>query len=227
MRFPWVRAAVLAVSHATASPAATLAMLRCATTSPPNAHHYPRREILARVGAALPVPDATHAHTQRTGTGELSPAASSVVTPTVRAPTDGPRCPGLGSGSRTVGTSHQAPQPDTPAPHNRAQAAARDFQTEDVQAGERGQVRGRESSLGHVWGSPLQGRSFGSKAYEPPLSEDLDPYPSATPPTHPPTPSIGKSPFDDTNSQDRKSTSGAVNWPAVGRRRRRLRGPGR
>jgi|APMI01.1.fsa_nt_gi hypothetical protein len=161
MRFPWVRAAVLAVSHATASPAATLAMLRCATTSPPNAHHYPRREILARVGAALPVPDATHAHTQRTGTGELSPAASSVVTPTVRAPTDGPRCPGLGSGSRTVGTSHQAPQPDTPAPHNRAQAAARDFQTEDVQAGERGQVRTGETrprgGVRHVWGGPPSG----------------------------------------------------------------------
>ena len=55
---PSARTASLAVSHATASPSATRATVRCATTRASSAHRSPARPgraIYPRAGAALEV----------------------------------------------------------------------------------------------------------------------------------------------------------------------------
>ncbi len=51
-RLPSTRTALLAVSHATPSPSATRATVRCATTIPSSAHRSPVRESFARGSAA-------------------------------------------------------------------------------------------------------------------------------------------------------------------------------
>ena len=51
-RLPSARTASLAVSHATASPSATRATVRCLSTIASNAHRSPRRESFARGSAA-------------------------------------------------------------------------------------------------------------------------------------------------------------------------------
>ena len=150
-RRPSARTASLAVSHATASPSATRATVRCWTPAPRSAHRSPARESFARGGAALVVscrhtcPHPEHRY-RRTVT-------SSVV---------GRHPNGSCASRRTHSVPRHALLPAATAPvirlqdpagqHRpvRLQPLAGHLQAELVETAERRQVRGREGSVRHV-----------------------------------------------------------------------------
>ena len=190
-RLPSARTASLAVSHATASPSATRATVRCANTIASKAHRSPRRESLDRGSAAAVVswrhtcPQCAHRYRRTVTTSVVGrhpngSCANSLVTVSRGAPSQ-PQRRHHWSGSTTLHAmtarsgSTRCPTASRPSSSRRANVV--------------------RSGLVKV----ASGTSRSSRwaASELPSCEGLDAYPRTDAPTTAksgPTPSIGKSP---------------------------------
>ena len=154
-RLPSARTALLAVSHASPSPSATRATVRCATTIPSSAHRSPVRESFARGSAAALV--SWRPHVSAVGTAVAahynfqhgrSPAQRLVGQP----PDHGVTSSAFAAApSAPLIWFHHAAREDRTI---RFKSLSGHAQTEAVESSEGGQVRaaeaGRRGSVGHV-----------------------------------------------------------------------------